>query len=158
MSCHDIRHDRITPRCATYHPGVVHQLKVRLVFAFLVGPRPLEVGGLPQVVVIQFGLEALVRGFGEHTLLLQDGQDAQRLERPERDRGERYRERPRRETERENGERDTKREQGERHRERHRGRPGETDTERERGERDRHQTTYTLCLHEGTNRMVRSRL
>lgn len=57
------------------------QLKVRLVFAFLVWSGPLEVLRLSQVVVVEFGFKALVRGLREHALLFHDGQDAHRLRR-----------------------------------------------------------------------------
>lgn len=60
----------------THHSRVVNQLKVGLVFVLLVGPWALEVGGFPQVVVEQFGFQAVVRGLGEHALLLHDGQDS----------------------------------------------------------------------------------
>lgn len=53
----------------------MHHLEVRLVSALLVRPRSLEVGRLPEMVVVEFGFEAVVRGLGEHTLLLQDGQN-----------------------------------------------------------------------------------
>lgn len=59
----------------------MNQLKVRLVFAFFVWSGPLEVLRLSQVVVVQLGLEALVRGLGEHALLFHDGQNTHRLQR-----------------------------------------------------------------------------
>lgn len=60
----------------------MNHLEVGLVFTLLVQPWPLEVGRLPQVVVVQFGFEAVVRGLGKHALLLQNGQNAQRLKNP----------------------------------------------------------------------------
>lgn len=57
----------------------MNQLKVRLIFAFFVQPRSLEIGRLSQMVVIEFGFKALVRGLGKHTLLLHDGQNTHRL-------------------------------------------------------------------------------
>lgn len=57
----------------------MNQLEVRLIFALLVQPRPLEVGRLPQMVVIEFGFKAVVCGLGEHTLLLHDGQNTHGL-------------------------------------------------------------------------------
>lgn len=63
----------------THHSSIVNQLKVRLIFALLVWSRPLEVGRLPQMVVIEFGFKAVVRGLWEHTLLLHDGQNTHRL-------------------------------------------------------------------------------
>ena len=63
----------------THHPGIVHQLKVGLVFALLVWPRLLEVGRLADVIVVHLGLEAAVGGLGEHALLFHDGHDAQGL-------------------------------------------------------------------------------
>lgn len=63
----------------THHSSIMNNLKVGLKFALLVRPRTQEVGRLPVMVVVQFGFEAVVRGLGEHTLLLQDGQNTHGL-------------------------------------------------------------------------------
>lgn len=70
---------RVVPEGWTYRACVVDELEV--------GLRPLalaplgleEVAGFAQVVVIQGCLERGVRGFGEDTLLLQDGEDTHGL-------------------------------------------------------------------------------
>jgi hypothetical protein len=59
--------------------GVVSQLEVTLELGALLHLGLGEVGRLAKVVLVQLGQERLVRRFGEHALLLQDGQDTHRL-------------------------------------------------------------------------------
>jgi hypothetical protein len=59
------------------HDGKVGVLGVVLAAGRL-GPR--EVGRLAEVIVLQLLLERLVGSFREHGLLLQNGEDAQRLQ------------------------------------------------------------------------------
>lgn len=68
---------------ATHSAGIVHKFKVGL-GSSLPPFRLLEVGGLAQVVVIQSCLEGRVCRLWKHTLLLQDGENAHRLQRRQR--------------------------------------------------------------------------
>ena len=52
------------------------QLEVLLVLGLLVGLGLAERVGLAKMVVVQLLHEGLVRGLGEHALLLKDGEDA----------------------------------------------------------------------------------
>ena len=55
------------------------QLKVGLVGKLLVGLGLAKVGGLAKMVVVKLGEEGLVGGLGEHSLLIEDGQDTHGL-------------------------------------------------------------------------------
>lgn len=63
----------------TYRTSVVVKLKVSLLLSSLGRLGLREVRTLAKMVVIQFLLEGLIRGLGEHALLLQDGHDTHRL-------------------------------------------------------------------------------
>lgn len=68
---------------ATHGAGIVHKFKVGL--GSSLPPFWLEeVGGLAQVVVKQCCLEGRVCRLWKHTLLLQDGENAHRLQRRQR--------------------------------------------------------------------------
>ena len=64
----------------THGAGVVVELEVLLVLGLLVGLGLAEAVRLAQMVVVQLADERLIVGLGEHALLLQDRQDAHRLE------------------------------------------------------------------------------
>lgn len=55
-----------------YHSGIVHYLELGLEFALLIRPRLLEVGRFANVVVVQLGFEAAVRGLWKHAFLFKD--------------------------------------------------------------------------------------
>ncbi len=65
---------------STHHSGVVHQLKVSLIFAFFVWPWFQEVGRLAKVIIVEFSFETALCSFREHALLLQNREYTQRLQ------------------------------------------------------------------------------
>ena len=83
LACSKVVQYRVNSFC-THHSSIVTQFEVLLELGFLVWTRFAEGGGFAVVVLVQFRQERLVGGFREHTLLLQDRQDAHGLQKSEK--------------------------------------------------------------------------